>query len=115
MDAMNTWKGFPPGARPVLAICTRDHPRKLVGRGALYRFGDGWLGVIFDPAEKNVETTGIAHADGGKTFRFICPRRGCGHEPEAREEKRAELLEGLADLGRLDTLGRTILDVGMLP
>lgn len=48
-------------------------------------------------------------------FRFSCPFRGCGHVPEVREEKLGELLEGLAELGQVDTPGRVILNVGALP
>ena len=35
--------------------------------------------------------------------------------PEVREEKLGDLIEGLAELGKVDTMGRVILNVGELP
>lgn len=98
-----------------MAFCERDGHRKFLGRGWTHRFGDGFPAVAFDQAARCVERTGIHHGDGGVTFRFSCPFRGCEHMPEVREEKLGELLEGLVELGRVDTQGRVILNVGVLP
>ena len=76
----------------------------------------GWVhSVAFDPGARWVERTGIKHADGGVTFRFVCPFRGCKHRPVAREEKLSDLIEGLAALGKVNAMGRVILSVGELP
>jgi hypothetical protein len=109
------WAGCPAGWQRVMAFCERKGHRKFLGRGWAHRFGDGFPAVAFDPGARCITTTEITHADGGKTFRFACPFRGCEHVPEVREEKLGELLEGLAGLGKVDTLGRVILNVGELP
>ncbi len=98
-----------------MVFCERAGHRKFFGRGWAHRFGDGFPAVAFDPGGRCIERTGIHHGDGGVTFRFACPFRTCGHAPEVREERLGELLEGLAELGQVDTLGRTVLNVGVLP
>ena len=82
-----------------MVFCERLGHRKFLGRGWTYRFGDGFRAVAFDPGARNITRTGIKHADGGVTFRFRCPFRGCSHAPEAREEKLGEYLAGLAEAG----------------
>jgi hypothetical protein len=37
----------------------------------MHRFADGFPAVAFDPYALHIEATGITHADGGKTFRFV--------------------------------------------
>jgi hypothetical protein len=98
-----------------MVFCERGGHRKFLGRGWTYRFADGFPSVAFDPGAQYITRTGIKHADGGVTFRFRCPFRGCSHAPEAREEKLGEHLAGLADTGRFDTKRRLILNVGLLP
>jgi hypothetical protein len=109
------WAGCPAGWQRVMVFCERGGHRKFLGRGWAHRFGDGFPAVAFDRGARCIERTGIRHGDGGVTFRFVCPFRGCGHRPVAREEKLGELIEGLAEAGRVDTLGRVILNVGELP
>ena len=109
------WAGCPPGWQRVMVFCERKGHRKFLGRGWAHRFGDGFPAVAFDPGARCIERTGIKHGDGGVTFRFVCPFRGCGHRPVAREEKLGALIEGLAEAGRVDTMGRVILNVGELP
>ena len=109
------WAGCPPGWQRVMVFCERGVHRKFLGRGWAHRFGDGFPAVAFDQGARCIERTGIKHGDGGVTFRFACPFRGCEHVPEVREEKLGELIEGLAELGKVDTMGRVILNVGELP
>ena len=109
------WAGCPAGAQPVMVFCQRLGHRKFLGRGWTYRFADGFPAVAFDPEAKYITRTGIKHADGGVTFWFRCPFRGCSHTPQAREERLGEYLAGLAAAGKLDTKNRLILNVGLLP
>ena len=107
--------GLPAGWQRAMVFCERAGHRTFLGRGWAHRFADGFPAVAFDPGARWVERTGIKHADGGVTFRFVCPFRGCMHRPVAREEKLGDLIEGLAEAGRVDTLGRVVLNAGLLP
>lgn len=116
MSGSSVWAGCPAGAQPVMVFCERNgHARKFLGRGWTYRFADGFPAVAFDPAAKYITRTGISHADGGVTFTFRCPARGCSHLPQAREEKLGEYLAALAAAGMFDTKHRLVLKAGLLP
>ncbi len=105
-SSTDVWAGCPAGAQPVMVFCERPGHRKFLGRGYTYQFADGFRSVAFDPEARYITRTGITHADGGVTFRFRCPFRGCSHMPQAREEKLGEYLADLAELGRFDTKRR---------
>ena len=101
-----------------MVFCEREGHRKFLGRGWTYRFADGFPATAFDPGARYITRTGIKHADGGVTFRFHCPFRGCSHAPQVREEKLGEALAALAAAGRFDTKGRLTrgaLDGGRFP
>jgi hypothetical protein len=81
----------------------------------VHRFADGFPAVAFDPAARHIEPTGVRHADGGVTFRFMCPFQGRTHWPVAREEKLGEFVLGLAGLRPGGAGAPVVLNVGTLP